>query len=151
MVKKINKNNLSEIFCSKKNLVVLIGGIIFGLGLAFSGAAIPSVALDFLELKNFGLVLILGIAIIISSITFNLAPKFLKKPLIENKFEKKDFVFSKELVIGSVLFGIGWGLTGICPGTILTGLGMGNFILLPGFFSILFGAYLFALYKENFK
>jgi uncharacterized membrane protein YedE/YeeE len=96
-----------------------VAGILFGLGLAFSGMTNPEVVLGFLDLFgdwNPSLLLVMAAAL---AVTFTGYRVILNKdgPLIEEKFylpTKKDIDW--QLITGAVLFGAGWGLYGYCPG-----------------------------------
>ena len=101
------------------NLFSFISGFIFSLGLVIAGMTNPDKVIGFLDLFgnwDYALAFVMGGAVIFNVVSF----KFIKKrnsPLFGEKIEwptKKDI--DKKLVIGSSLFGIGWGLAGICPG-----------------------------------
>lgn len=107
------------------NLMSLISGVIFSMGLVISGMTNPDKVIGFLDIFgdwDYALAFVMGGAVL-----FNLASfKFIKKkdlPVFHDKIEwptKKDI--DKKLVIGSTLFGIGWGIAGICPGPGITNL-----------------------------
>ena len=134
-----------------RKLAFLIGGLLFGYGLAYSGMARPEVVLSFLQLTDFGLLLVLGVAVVITFITYHAARHFLKKPLQAKKFEKKDNPPSKNTIIGAVIFGLGWGLSGLCPGSALASIGIGNLPVLYGIGGMFLGAYAssFTNYKKR--
>ena len=103
--------------------IYLISGIIFGLGLAISGMIDPAKVKGFLGMFsgnwNPALLFVLGSAVPVYLISF----LFLRKK--EKTFNGQSFKhpaprpIDKKLVIGSLLFGIGWGIAGICPGPAL--------------------------------
>lgn len=123
------------------NLVILLCGGLFGFGLAWSGMIKPEVVLAFLTFDDFGLLLVLGSAVTITFVVYTLAPKILKKPLLEAKFGQHLTVNTRDTVLGAVLFGIGWGLSGVCPGPAIAGLGAGNWPLLVCLAGIFAGAW----------
>ena len=95
-------------------------GTLFGTGLLLSGMCRPSKVLGFLtftpEKFDVQLMLVLGTAVLFNMITFNWASTR-KNPLLESKWSlptAKDV--DSKLLVGAALFGIGWGLCGICPG-----------------------------------
>jgi len=106
-------------------LIALLAGALFGAGLAVSGMADPAKVRGFLDI--FGawdptLVFVMGGAIIPMAIAWRLVPK-LDRPLLAPKFAiptKRDL--DPRLITGSVLFGIGWGVGGLCPGPALADL-----------------------------
>ncbi|MGM0983707.1 MAG: DUF6691 family protein [Pseudomonadota bacterium] len=102
-----------------KTLAGYIAGLIFGLGLAISGMTDPARVLGFLDL--FGawdptLMFVLGGAVVTNFIGYRLVLRR-KAPLFGNAFQlptRQDL--DARLIGGSALFGIGWGLSGYCPG-----------------------------------
>lgn len=103
-------------------------GLILGLGLILSGMANPAKVIGFLDVAgpwDPSLGLVMGGGLVVGSIGFALLkkqPKTLSgEPLNLPASRKIDL----RLILGSVLFGIGWGITGICPGPGLVLLGAG--------------------------
>ena len=101
-----------------KKILYFISGSIFGIGLIVSGMSNPQKVLSFLDI--FGnwdpsLMFVMIGAISITAIYFI---------LIKNKSTKLSI--DKKLIIGSLIFGIGWGLVGICPGPAIVVLGSAN-------------------------
>jgi uncharacterized membrane protein YedE/YeeE len=72
---------------------------------------------------------------------YQLAPRALKKPLLALQFGQKPLETMKRTLLGALLFGIGWGISGVCPGPAIAGLGAGNWPLLIALFAMLVGAY----------
>ena len=101
-------------------------GLVFGLGLLISGMTEPDKVLGFLDI--FGawdatLAFVMAGAVAVTSIGFVLARRR-NAPLLAQRFawpSRSDV--DAPLVIGSALFGVGWGLVGICPGPALVNLG----------------------------
>ena len=110
-------------------LVSLFCGIIFGIGLIISQMINPAKVLGFLNL--FGewdpsLAFVMIGALIISSPLFHLF-KNKEKPIFSSSFSisnKKEI--DKKLIFGSILFGAGWGLVGLCPGPAITSIALLN-------------------------
>lgn len=105
-----------------------LAGLLLGLGLIFSGMANPAKVVGFLDVAgpwDPSLGLVMGGGLVIGSIGFALLKKqprtLLGEPLNLPSSRKID----ERLIAGSVLFGIGWGVTGICPGPGLVLLGAG--------------------------
>ncbi len=100
-------------------LTAFLAGLIFGLGLLLAGMANPSKVLGFLDLAGTwdpSLALVMAGAIAVALLPFTLAKKrqqsLLGLPMqLPNKRE-----IDRRLIGGSLLFGIGWGIAGICPG-----------------------------------
>ncbi|NEO25447.1 MAG: YeeE/YedE family protein [Kamptonema sp. SIO4C4] len=122
-----------------KYITALIAGILFGFGLGLSQMIDRDRVLGFLDLAGTWdptLLFVLGGAVGVTVITF----RFIigrPRPLWGDKFYlpiKKDI--DPRLVIGAAIFGIGWGISGYCPGPGLTALVLG--IANPVFFIIAF-------------
>lgn len=109
-----------------KVITALLAGLIFGLGLIVSDMTNPAKVRAFLDLFgnwNPALMLVMVAAIGIFSIAFWLISKKMAKPLFAKAFHPPVFTrIDRRLVIGSVLFGMGWGLVGLCPGPALANL-----------------------------
>ncbi len=97
----------------------LVAGIVFGIGLALGGMLDPSKVAGFLDL--FGtwdpsLAFVMGGGVIVNAIGHFVIIKR-KKPVLAETFDlPTNNAIDKPLVIGAVLFGVGWGLAGLCPG-----------------------------------
>ena len=121
--------------------LVIVSGALFGFGLALSTMIKPEVVLKFLRFTDFGLLLVLGGALAVALVIYQLAPRLLKKPLLNGAFARRPTTTLKNTLIGSALFGIGWGICGVCPGPAIAGLGAGNWPLMITVIAMLFGAY----------
>jgi uncharacterized membrane protein YedE/YeeE len=122
-------------------LSILLGGMLFGFGLAWSGMIKPEIVLSFLRFEDFGLLLVLGSAVTTTLIVYQLAPRLLKKPVLEPTFGKHTIGAMRDTLMGAALFGIGWGLSGVCPGPAIAGLGSGNWPLLFSVIGLFAGAW----------
>jgi uncharacterized membrane protein YedE/YeeE len=125
-----------------RHLFVFTGGLLFGFGLAFGGMAKQEVVLSFLQLKDLGLLLLLGASAFVTVITINLVPKILKRPFLGGEFNRRRRTLTKRTIIGAIIFGVGWGISGQCPGSALASLGVGNIPVLIGIASMFIGAYI---------
>jgi len=109
--------------------VSLISGIIFGLGLTISSMTNPEKVLDFLNIFDDwdpSLIFVMLGAILISFPVFYLQKKK-TKPLFDEKFYITSLKeVDKSIIIGASLFGIGWGLVGLCPGPAIASLSLIN-------------------------
>ena len=113
----------------KTMVFALISGLIFGFGLILAGMANPAKVLAFLDLAGLwdpSLALVMGGAIAVSLVPFALAKKRQQTLLGLSMHLPSATQLDKRLVLGSLTFGIGWGLVGICPGPALVLLGVGN-------------------------
>ena len=112
-----------------RNITALIAGLIFGLGLVISQMVNPAKVIAFLDI--FGnwdpsLAFVMGGALIVTAIGYRLA-WMRAKPVFEDKFQVPgNRKVDARLAIGAVLFGIGWGLVGLCPGLAISALTIGG-------------------------
>jgi uncharacterized membrane protein YedE/YeeE len=123
-------------------LAVLVSGMLFGLGLAVSTMVSPEVVLSFLRFQDFGLMLVMGGAVCVTLVVYQLAPRLMRRPLAGDHFAHRPSVLDRDTLVGAAIFGMGWGLCGVCPGPAIAGLGTGNWALLVALGGILVGAYL---------
>jgi uncharacterized membrane protein YedE/YeeE len=129
-------------------LATLAAGALFGFGLSFSTMIRPEVVLSFLRFKDFGLMLVMGGAVLVVLLTYKFAPRLLAKPLWGEHFQTHPSVWNRDTAIGAALFGVGWGLCGVCPGPAIAGLGAGNWELLWALAGIALGALVQGLGKK---
>jgi len=123
--------------------LILVGGLVFGFGLAYSRMARPEVVLDFLQFEDFGLVFVMFGGAAVTGVTFLLAPRLLgRAPLTGDSFERRLKSFDRNVLVGGAIFGVGWGLSGICPGAAYASLGIGNVTILWALAGMFLGAYL---------
>ncbi len=121
-------------------IVNLALGLLFGIGLVASGMSDPAKVLNFLDL--FGswdpsLAFVMGGAVFTAFVGYRIVFKR-QKPLAANSFQlppKKEI--DRPILVGSAIFGIGWGLGGFCPGPALTATMLGSagtYVFLPMMF-----------------
>jgi len=112
-----------------RNVAALLSGGVFGLGLSLAQMTNPNKVLNFLDVGGHwdpSLLLVLGGAVLLSALTFWVVFKR-GAPVWDSQFHLPlAQAVDRPLVLGSVLFGIGWGLSGYCPGPAIASLGLGN-------------------------
>jgi uncharacterized membrane protein YedE/YeeE len=111
-----------------KITIALIAGLVFGLGLSLGGMTQPAVVLGFLDLFgawNPRLMFVMAGAVLTTAIGYRLVFRR-GRPLFESDFQLPVARrFDARLIVGSALFGTGWGIAGYCPGPALASLGGG--------------------------
>jgi len=135
-------------------LVSLIAGIIFGVGLVISEMINPEKVLGFLDL--FGnwdpsLAFVMIGALVVSSPLFHLIKKKEKPIFAENFNYSNNKNINNRLIIGSVLFGAGWGLVGLCPGPAISSIALLNIHSIIFIVAMFFGFYLVKLINFDNK
>ena len=130
----------------------LLAGLVFGLGLIVSGMADPAKVLGFLDLAgpwDPSLAFVMAGAIAVGALAFAMARQrtvsflgaAMKLPMSRD--------IDGRLVIGSVVFGMGWGIAGFCPGPGLVALGMGEVKALVFVVAMLLGMGAFELLERR--
>jgi uncharacterized protein len=121
-------------------VLILVCGALFGFGLTVSTMVKPEVVLSFLRGKDLGLLLVLGSAVAVTFLFYQLTPKQMKQPLLASVFEKHSVKWERNTFVGAAIFGVGWGISGVCPGPAIAGLGSGYWGLLWSIAGLVVGA-----------
>ena len=123
----------------------LLSGLIFGIGLTISSMINPAKVIGFLDITGNwdpSLIFVMIGAITLCSPAFYLL-KNRVKPLFSQEFEKptiKDL--DRHLIIGSSLFGLGWGMVGFCPGPAISSLALSQNISIIFVLAMALGFYI---------
>ncbi len=135
-----------------RKLTALLAGLIFGIGLLLAGMANPAKVLGFLDLAGAwdpSLALVMLAAIAVAVLPFSWARQqrltLLDAPMqLPNKRS-----LDRRLIGGSLLFGVGWGIAGICPGPALAILLSGHWQVLLFVLAMLAGMLLFSVLENR--
>lgn len=135
-----------------KILVAAIAGLLFGLGLALSNMMDPAKVLSFLDVAGHwdpSLILVMGGALGVTLPGFWLVLKR-PHPLLDKQFYLPSaYQIDKRLLLGASLFGVGWGLSGLCPGPAIAGLASGRLDILAFVVSLLVAYRLSAWWQQR--
>ena len=118
----------------RKLLPPLISGGLFGAGLTVSGMTDPERVRGFLDV--FGrwdptLVFVMGGAVLVMAIAWRIQAR-MANPVFGEKFSLPDHSdLDRPLIVGSILFGVGWGVAGLCPGPALASFALSPMAVLP--------------------
>ena len=133
-------------------VTALLSGLVFGLGLILSGMADPAKVLGFLDIAGVwdpSLALVMAGAIAVSLGAFTIAKRRARSMLgLEIQLPQAGSI-NRRLVGGGLLFGIGWGVAGICPGPAMVALGMGQVKAAVFVLAMLAGMGLFELLERR--
>ena len=120
-----------------RQAVNLLAGVIFGLGLLISGMANPAKVQNFLDLAGTfdpSLIFVMAGAVAVTFVGYRLVLRRPKPVLAERFYLPASDIIDGRLILGAALFGIGWGLSGFCPGPAIVSLPLlakGTLIFLP--------------------
>lgn len=136
------------------SITALLAGLVFGAGLILSGMVNPAIVLAFLDVAgdwDASLLWVMVGAVTIGSVVFALAKSrktsFLGVPMQMPAAAKID----KRLLLGSFLFGIGWGIAGICPGPALVLAGSGETEIFVFLTTMLLGMGIFEFVEKKHR
>ena len=131
------------------NLKYLAVGILFGI--VFVKAEIISWfrIQEMFRLQSFHMYGIIGSAVIVGMISVLIIKKFDIRTLGGDKIEFLDKIFSKGQIYGGLLFGLGWAVTGACPGPLFAQIGTGATVVIITFLSALAGTWTYGYFKEK--
>jgi uncharacterized protein len=130
----------------------LVAGLVFGIGLAVSQMISPAKVIGFLDIAGNwdpSLALVMGGAVMVTSVGFAIARRR-SHPLLAESFQwPTGTLIDARLIIGGALFGAGWGIAGYCPGPAIASIGF----LQPGTLlfvgAMLTGMILFELFDRR--
>ena len=133
-----------------KTLKFIIAGVFFGIVMAKSEAISWYRIQEMFRFQSFHMYGIIGTAVILGILSVYLIKKFNIKDSEGNpiSFKDKDTGWPRYLIGGSI-FGLGWALTGACPGPMFVNVGYGYFAMLIVIFGALIGTYLYGVIRNK--
>lgn len=135
----------------KNRLSEFLVGLLFGLGLILSGMTDPGKVLGFLDLAGLwdpSLAFVMGGAIAVGALAFAVAKKRTRSFLGGAMHVPTARDIDKRLVLGSLLFGVGWGLAGFCPGPAIVSAAAGQPKAMVFVVAMLAGMWLFEMLER---
>ncbi len=133
----------------KKKIAFLCFGIIFGFTLSRVGASEYDLIYTMFTAENLKLALVILTAIIIGAVGMRLLILNGGKDYKGKSLEIKKKPLNKYNVYGGIIFGIGWAISGACPGTVLAQVGEGKLLGLFTMAGLALGTYIYALIAEK--
>lgn len=130
-----------------------ISALIFGIGLGVSGMTLPAKVIGFLDVTGNwdpSLLAVMGGAILVHALSYRIITKR-QSPVLDTKFHiptRRDLDW--KLILGSVIFGAGWGLGGFCPGPAIVGFVTVQQSVVIFVLSMIGGIYLHKLFNAKF-
>lgn len=125
-------------------LISLLMGVAFGFLMSKAGATDFDYYAQLFLFKDMQLLWVIATAILVGIPGILLFKKLKVQSVFGDPIDFEDKPWRKGLLWGALIFGIGWGLTGSCPGSIPAMLGEGKLAILPTLFGVMMGTYMYA-------
>lgn len=131
------------------NLKYLLIGIIFGI--VFVKAEIVSWfrIQEMFRLQSFHMYGIIGSAVLVAMVSIRIIKKFNIKTIYGEKIEFHPKKFNKGQIFGGLIFGLGWAITGACPGPLFAQIGTGALVISVTLLSAIAGTWIYGLVREK--
>lgn len=139
----------SEKINYSKNVKFLIAGIVFGVTLVKAEMMSWFRIQEMFRFGSFHMYGIMVTAVCIGIVSVWLIKRFHVKTIHGDEIKIEPKQFSKGQIFGGLLFGCGWAFTGACPGPLIAQVGSGFTVMAVGFFSAVFGAWVYAYLKDK--
>jgi len=133
-------------------LSAFLSGLLFGLGLIISEMVNPKRVQGFLDVTGQWdptLIFVIGGALVVTGLGYRLIFKSLKPLFSETFVVSTNRVVDAKLAAGAAIFGIGWGLSGLCPGPAVVGISTGNLSIIIFVIAMLAGMKIFERVAEK--
>lgn len=127
-----------------KRLSVFLIGIYFGIVLTKSEVVSWFRIQKMFRFEEAHMYLIIASAVVVGAISLWIYKRLGQRDIEGNTVQIKQKQFTKGIIFGSVIFGLGWAITGACPGPIYAQFGSGEYLALITFVGAFIGAYLYA-------
>ncbi len=132
-----------------KNLKYLIFGILFGFILIKAEVVSWFRIQEMFRFQSFHMYGIIGSAIVVGIISIQIIKRFKIKTISGEEIKITGKEFNKGTLIGGLLFGIGWAMTGACPGPLYALIGASYLPIVVVLLSAVFGTYVYGLMKDK--
>jgi uncharacterized membrane protein YedE/YeeE len=124
-------------------LMSILSGLLFGAGMVISGMVLPEKVTAFLDIAGAwdpSLMFVLGGALLVFMPSYHLLIKPRNQPIFADTFSYATITkIDRRLIAGAAIFGIGWGISGVCPGPIVSSLSFGSLDIWVFFASMMLG------------
>ncbi|MFM6976589.1 MAG: DUF6691 family protein [Sphingobacteriaceae bacterium] len=133
-----------------KSIKFIIAGILFGIVMSKSEAISWYRIQEMFRFQSFHMYGIIGTAVSIGILSVYLIKKYQLKDITGKNIDIKDKEKGwKNYLIGGTIFGLGWALTGACPGPMFVNLGQGYWVFILIIIGAIFGTYVYGLIKDK--
>jgi len=143
----VNHSELDKPLVSK--IKYGVAGILFGIILVKSEVISWFRIQEMFRLQSFHMYGVIGSAVVVGIISVFLIKKFKLKSIDGELIKLEPKKFNKGQVYGGMIFGLGWAVTGACPGPLFAQIGTGAFVILVTLFSAIVGTWVYGRFKNN--
>ena len=142
-----SKNKPGSIFYS--NLKFFLAGIVFGI-LLIKGEVVSWFRIqEMFRFQSFHMYGIIGSAVLVGMISILLIKKFHIKTINKKEIVIQEKKFQKGYIIGGLIFGFGWAITGACPGPLFAQIGTGATVVIITLLSAVAGTWTYGFFRER--
>jgi len=143
----VNESKLEQKWYS--NIKYLIVGALFGI-LFIKAEVISWYRIqEMFHFQSFHMYGIIGSAVVVGAISIFIIKKFNIKTINGEKIEFHDKTFNKGQIIGGLIFGLGWAMTGACPGPLFAQIGTGATVMIVTLLSAIVGTWVYGYFREK--
>ena len=131
------------------NLKYLFAGILFGIILTKAEVISWFRIQEMFRLQSFHMFGVIGSAVVVGAVSVFIIKKMKIKTIYGEEVHFEDKPFNKGLVIGGLLFGFGWAMTGACPGPLFATIGTGATVVIVTLLSAIAGTWVYGLLRDK--
>lgn len=131
------------------NLKYAVIGLLFGIVFVKSEVVSWFRIQEMFRLQSFHMYGVIGTAVVVGAISIFLIKRFKIKTIKGESIEFQDKTFNKGQIIGGLLFGIGWAITGACPGPLFAQLGTGALAIIATIISAVAGTWVYGYLRDR--
>jgi uncharacterized membrane protein YedE/YeeE len=132
-----------------RQLYVLLIGTFFGVVLVKSEVVSWFRIQKMFRFEEAHMYLVIASAVLVGAVSLYIIKKMQVKTLQREEIKVTDKKFQKGIVVGGTTFGMGWAITGACPGPIYAQIGSGELLALVTFGAALVGMYIYAIFQPR--
>ena len=133
----------------REKLSVLIIGMLFGIVLAKSEVISWFRIQKMFRFEELHMYLVIGSAVVVAAISLLILKRFELKTVDGEEITIKEKPYQKGIIYGGMIFGMGWAVTGACPGPIYAQIGSGEYIAIITFIGAIGGMFLYAVLRPR--
>ena len=131
------------------NIKYLVTGMLFGIVLVKAEIISWFRSQEMFRLQSFHMYGIIGSAILVGMLSILIIKKFKIKTIYGETIELPKKEFNKGQIYGGLVFGLGWAITGACPGPLFAQMGTGATVIVITFLSAIAGTWVYGFFRDK--